>query len=441
MVSNHCLHFFDLGSDVINLIINVLCDVAATSLTSLVSSRERPWLSILPLSLVSKQLRIECLPFIFQTCRYKLAWHNSIPASAWAYVRWVCRDYTGGFVQSGHICRILVILDLLEYEEHDMGAAEDLWKILPTLTTVHTCIYKSQAGPGPDVIAALTTLPSLSAFEIQGIQAKYFMVPRNPNFSLLRGLHRIVYELDSGAGALDRDTPSRFAVSAAYHLLILLSASHRTLRYLEIPGEIARVRKMAEWSWPELKHLVFKGLAPDGPLLLLLIQMPHLEILDLSVYPWKYDEPFVILSKDTQFPLEAKPLTRSLRKLTYTNPSSHEHIFRYLKALRSVDISKVSPASIQERDRHVTIVEPHIWDSSGTASFLSGRSDMLTELAMSVRCPVGPSFMDFIRRLVLSCPNLQYLEIHRFLPDNEKTTLPCVSLTSSYIGFISFINQ
>jgi hypothetical protein len=75
-----------LDSDVLQIILDAICDVSDISDSYL----KKPWTRLIPLSLVCKRLRSECLPHLFREYRYTITKSGRlIPKQLWCFIKYV----------------------------------------------------------------------------------------------------------------------------------------------------------------------------------------------------------------------------------------------------------------------------------------------------------------------------------------------------------------
>ncbi|KAK7445390.1 hypothetical protein VKT23_014807 [Stygiomarasmius scandens] len=327
--------FLDLSFDVVQLVLQYL-QVLRNDSEGMASD-------VIIVSLLSKQLRGFCLPFMFWNVSWPRKSHEVefFPEALWPHIKRLVY-----FRHGEHTYGPL----LSASQRYSNRALDTLTRILPKLPNLVTFVYGPQRiSPSPTFI---TTLAENSTSLIHLELSSSFLTHKAGPPSLFTTFSRIRHlVITPPEQSTLYNAPEEIQSLSLERVSNIIIACRLSLEEMDVPGEycpLSTLTSQAESStagFPALKKLVLRGYPPlnakQFPIWKVLSSMPRLSTLEIScklrvigASPQRY----MLMPADAMPPLGSTYLFPSeLESMTISNPSLTDNIFKRLPhSLRSL---------------------------------------------------------------------------------------------------------
>ncbi|PIL28112.1 hypothetical protein GSI_09763 [Ganoderma sinense ZZ0214-1] len=206
-------------------------------------------------------------------------------------------------------------------------------------------------------------------------------------------------------------------------LAFVLTRLHRTLESLHLPGEVTPMAVFAHTQWPQLRELYLSGefhpgAGHAGPLISLFSGMPKLRVLNLALaLPRGANRKQLVFWPGGY---ESRLPWPDLEALTVSFPDPEDQIFAHLPpSLRHLSL-RCTPYhcyKLWERGEHFFRQSPILHASEMLEVVRRLSTPLLEHLQLEYRADDADD--DLLRSIPEQLPNLQTLEVHRFLASRD----------------------
>ncbi|KAJ4498935.1 hypothetical protein C8R41DRAFT_106867 [Lentinula lateritia] len=285
---------------------------------------------IVPLSLLSRQIRQHMLPVMFHNVCWPKDRSQFLPSSLWPYIKKLEFIYKSDYKQP-----------LWVSQSRHGPAMKLLSAALPHIPDLTTFIYSPDFPPSFDLIDALASTPSLHTLHIP---TSFLVHNALSIFNSFHGVHDLVIEQVEKATLYD--APESKRLLSVQCVANIIQGCSETLETLEIPGEYCPLPNLLQRiSLPVIRNFLLTGFPPldsdsqNYPLWTVVQSMQKLKVLEvhcrlrvIGASPHRYELLPPNAAQD-----QSNLFSSRIESIIISNPSFSDQIFKYLPySLRSL---------------------------------------------------------------------------------------------------------